>query len=195
MSWLSIIKYVSHIITSSHFLIVFTSQLTSYTHNYSSPLSNYYVSGIHQRSYGLPIPNSFPAIFRGVDSEGFLQLSNSRSPTHYASVLFPSRNKLLEIDSIRETERQNGVLPHHCDSLVAMTGNLFLISRIMSSFYVGLGCDRSLLSPHLKTILSIWRERGNITTSELSRLGISQGDCHEIDENLANLVARYSDEE
>ena len=54
-----------------------------------------------------------------------------------------------------------------------------------------MGFDSKILTPHLETVLSVWRERGAINSSILLRSGLSSDDCQEIEENLAALVTNY----
>jgi hypothetical protein len=92
-----------------HLLSAFSSHFESLVYNSPTP---YRVTSLHQRSYGLPIPLSFPSIFHGVDQEGFLSFPVSTPPSQIASVLFPSTSG----------ERVRGSSRISCDSLVGMTG-------------------------------------------------------------------------
>lgn len=85
----------------------------------------YHVSSIHQRSYGLPIPTPFPALFRAVNREGFISFPSSTSSAQVPSILFPlpSPDDRTRADVRRDRERKQGTSRLFCDSVVGMTGN------------------------------------------------------------------------
>ena len=106
--------------------IGFASELMSPASSRTSatPLP-FHVSSVHQRSYGLPIPRSFPALFRAVNPEGFVSFPSSTSSSQVSSILFPlpSRDDRTRADVMRDREREHGTSRLSCDSVVAMTGN------------------------------------------------------------------------
>jgi hypothetical protein len=109
--------------------IGFASELMSPASNCTNaPPVPYHVSSIHQRSYGLPIPRSFPALFRAVNSEGFVSFPSSTCASQVASVLFPlpPRDDRTRADAMRERERDQGSSSLSCDSVVGLTGNQLL---------------------------------------------------------------------
>lgn len=162
----------------------------------------YYVSSIHQRSYGLPIPTPFPRLFNGVDKSGFISYSPSDSLSNVSSVLFPSRNDKIESFTITENKKET-ITRSYCDSIVGMTGKIYLFILFLFYFVIifiylfilqqlGMGFDSNIIAPHLDSVLSVWRERGNVNSSILTRSGLSVDECQEIDENLATLATNYS---
>lgn len=90
----------------------------------STTANSFRISSIHQRSYGLPIPISYPSFFRGVGREGFVSFSNSTPSSQIASVLFPSPEQQKRVDQLKQIERERGTSRLSCDSLVGLTGML-----------------------------------------------------------------------
>lgn len=87
----------------------------------------YNVSSIHQRTYGLPIPISFPRIFYGVDKTGFVSYSPLNNISNISSVLFPSKNQSFTgIERNREINSRAS-----CDSIVGMTGILIFFINLL----------------------------------------------------------------
>ena len=85
--------------------------------------STYNVSSIHQRSYGLPIPITFPRIFSGVNKTGFVSYSSSDSLSNISSILFPSKKTQNDTFTIIERDREVNSRVY-CDSVVGMTGKI-----------------------------------------------------------------------